>query len=203
MEQAHRGKEPRLETSQYTDQLGICAAPDCENSFQQRSSGSARKYCYRQCRERTVKALERDQQLYVPRHRRPGREPCKVDGCDKPRYIKGYCVMHAERVRKYGDPGLAASHHRPGEWRLNRNGYVYRFINGEKQLQHRVVMDEHLGRPLWPDESVHHKNGKRDDNRIENLEVWSSYQPAGQRVCDKLAWAREIIARYETDRGVS
>lgn len=53
------------------------------------------------------------------------------------------------------------------------------------------------GALLWPDESVHHKNGKRDDNRLANLELWSSYQPAGQRVEDKLAWAREILARYE------
>lgn len=69
-------------------------------------------------------------------------------------------------------------------------------MNGEKQLQHRVVMEEHLGRPLWPDETVHHKNGNRSDNRLENLELWSSWQPSGQRVEDKITYAREILARY-------
>jgi len=60
-------------------------------------------------------------------------------------------------------------------------------------------MSEHLGRPLREDEYIHHKNGIRDDNRIENLELWASSQPAGQRVTDLVEWARGLLSRYESE----
>lgn len=65
--------------------------------------------------------------------------------------------------------------------------------------EHRLVMSRHLGRRLRKGENVHHKNGDRADNRLENLELWSTMQPYGQRIIDKVKWAQEIIKQYENE----
>lgn len=77
-----------------------------------------------------------------------------------------------------------------------RDGYVMRTVDGRRVPEHRHVMEQALGRPLWPDEQVHHVNGDRADNRRENLELWSTAQPAGQRTEDKVHHALTMLRRY-------
>ncbi|NXY93518.1 HNH endonuclease [Streptomyces sp. BR123] len=104
--------------------------------------------------------------------------------------------MHLQRVYKYGEPGPAFPLAADGLPRRGNNGYVLLTIEGRRVAEHRLVMERALGRRLRADENVHHVNGNKGDNRIENLELWSTWQPSGQRVTDKVRWAEELLRQY-------
>jgi len=79
---------------------------------------------------------------------------------------------------------------------VSKQGYRLIMVAGKQEREHRIVMSEHLGRPLLPHEEVHHKDGGRSNNAIDNLELWSKSHPSGQRVEDKTMWAIEWLRIY-------
>lgn len=139
--------------------------------------------------------------------------PCPWPDCEREIKTGGLCQTHYRRKLKGRDmdaPIRSPRKSRAGLDRLDtKDGYILirrpsclgkEFERNQAWIyEHRYVMGKHLGRPLDDGENVHHINGNRADNRIENLELWISHQPSGQRVIDLLDWAYDLRERYKHD----
>lgn len=123
---------------------------------------------------------------------------CQIENCEKPHCSRGMCQMHYRRNKLHGNPNTILNDGKTND----RDGYVFiRVVKGDGnkgkyKYEHRVVMEQIIGRELLSTETVHHKNGDRKDNRPENLELWSKSQPPGQRIEDKVQYALEILELY-------
>jgi len=123
---------------------------------------------------------------------------CSFDGCDRQVGRHGLCRRHRSQQLANGVlKPIRKKTRADGTGTINKDGYVSIGSNGLYELEHRLVMAGLLGRPLYPNENVHHINGVKDDNSPENLELWVTSQPSGQRPEDLIQWAKEILERYE------
>lgn len=142
---------------------------------------------------------------------------CTVQECKRKHFGLGLCSAHYQQQKYLGfikPEEIRPTKARIGDLYVQKNGYVFMVVlpetpgskrpqSGERRwvmLHHRFVMQEHIGRHLLPDEDVHHINGNRGDNRIENLEIWTRSHPRGQRSSDLVVWAKQILERYDTEK---
>lgn len=150
------------------DSPRACAA--CGESYQPKQRRPS-MFCSRDCKDRAREEM------------RQAARVCIVDGCTNPPANPG-----SRRKRCEEHAGIRSRY-------IDSNGYVRleRKVDGTREmiLEHRRVMADALGRELWPFENVHHRNGRKADNRLSNLEVWVTPQPSGQRPEDLAEWVAQ------------
>jgi hypothetical protein len=123
---------------------------------------------------------------------------CELDNCGKIIVARDMCQMHWRRWDLYGDPMHKENqgNKKPAKYKqVMAHGHPNAKADGGI-LEHRLIMSEMIGRALVKGENVHHKNGDGFDNRPENLELWNTAQPAGQRPSDKVEYAIMILNLY-------
>ncbi len=193
----------------------IIYSPNCEIcNVLIKSSRSFKKYCSNKCCDKSNNLKKR--QIYLDQRKKHclfcnklitqhKRISYCTDECQYNSFLLRSKIYKTRKRRK--SQGLPENHPRlikpKGSGHIEQHGYKTIYMpghpnskNGGRILEHQYIMSEHLGRPLKEGENVHHKNGIRDDNRIENLELWHRGQPAGQRVEDKIAWCKEFMKQY-------
>ena len=185
----------------YKATASICKVDGCE--FESLAKGY--------CSAHYARSRRGKMELSIPVKVITARGKCSINGCERQGYAGGLCNPHYQRRKRHGAPLAGGIVRRTkGSGNISKDGYRYLFIPGHpnaskngsrvpsKVLEHRYVMSQLLGRPLLKGETVHHKDGNKLNNQPDNLELWVSSHPGGQRVDDLVAWAKAIIDRYES-----
>lgn len=167
---------------------------NCPKTFEVSPKHPNKKYCCHDCFSQHVA----DPSLKITKQCLTCNTSFTVYKCDISNNTpRKYC---SNKCRHIGKSTQAGSVRLPNGGIINDSGYVRVVVDGKRVSEHRHVMEQHLGRALQGDENVHHVNGIRHDNRLENLQLWTSAQPKGQRVIDLLDWAEEILVKYSGEK---
>lgn len=128
----------------------------CQSPYIQRTA--SHKFCCKECNSA---------------YRRQHQGPCRIEGCSEKAVTISERLCHFHRRRL--EAGLPLTNERSinprGTGTLDKKGYVVIKVNGEAKFEHRLIVEKALGKALPRTAHVHHLNGKKWDNRPNNLVV--------------------------------
>jgi len=91
---------------------------------------------------------------------------------DCERYGRKYIQLNKSYITENGKRKLVSKHTiKKGMKKISHQGYVSIWDGDQWQLEHRMIFEKYLDRKLEKGEIIHHRNGKKQDNRIENLQL--------------------------------
>lgn len=186
--------KPRVGT---TGPCDVCGTPVYRN----RSSSDGSRFCTRECKSQSQRGVAKVEPVTMS---------CEI--CDETFQVAPHIAANGRRTcsRKCG--GILR---RRTERYVDSNGYAWiTDEHGKNRSEHRWAMEQVLGRALRKDENIHHVDGVKDNNSTDgvlrligghwqsgNLELWSTSQPSGQRVPDKVSYAVDVLRLYALDKG--
>jgi len=158
----------------------LYCSQNCSNTGRRKDADERNRFKCLQCGKEEIRNRSGGRRIY--REQKYCSYECKV-------------AAQMQRAKERFDSGGYKKH-------VKRGGYVWVYIptltDGGRRyiLEHRHIMERHLGRKLLPEETVHHRDGNRANNALGNLELFSSRHGPGQRVVDKVQFAIDMLRLY-------
>lgn len=143
--------------------MGVCSIENCQAKIVAR--GLCAKHYMREKRSNTTSVGFKRQ--------------CSVEECQGNYMALGFCELHYKRYKRYGRTNVILRPDGTGSFYIDQFGYKsFKPYHGKRILEHRIIVENSIGRSLEKNEHIHHIDGNKLNNSINNLQIVSPTEHA-------------------------